>query len=75
VNGVIRRPALCRNKIMSNTVRSAAHAIPSVTQKNRIANWVCFPAVDCAVAAYFGKREHDNCGIKRRNSEPTDLGH
>jgi len=35
----IRRRALYRNKIMSNTVPGAVHAIPSVTQKTRIANW------------------------------------
>jgi hypothetical protein len=37
--GVIRREAFYRNKIMSNAVPSAVHAIPSVTQKTRIANW------------------------------------
>ena len=52
--GVIRRQALYRNKIMSNTVPSAAHAIPSVTQKTRIANWVCFPVVDVVGCSKVG---------------------
>jgi hypothetical protein len=62
--GVIRRQALYLNKIKSNTVPSAAHAIPSVTQKTRIANWVCFPVVDVVGCSKFeGRRLRMRIGV------------
>jgi hypothetical protein len=39
VNGRDSVEAFYRNKIMSNAVPSAVHAITSVAQKTRIANW------------------------------------
>jgi hypothetical protein len=43
---------------------SAAHAIPSVTQKTRIANWVCFPVVDVVGCSKFeGRRLRMRIGV------------